>query len=224
MSCIAPVFLVQSYRTFHPVFHQFFQQRFEVIHVCYRRRIPVFSQRIFDGCLVVDHTSALDTEREAVQVSVGTGDTVLCTTVCCPGFVAQVNTFFFTDGSNVLRVSHDQCRSIFCCVSCGDFLRRCTTADGVNFQFCSCFFAPFFSGSFQLRFNLALCVQHCNRYITEISTCAVCAFCCFLILCTVCRGIFCCIFTLCIFIGGIGIILSTCGHSGYHTHSDKYCK
>ena len=192
MSCIAPVFLVQSHRAFHTVVYQFFQQCFEVIHVCYRSRIPVFSQSIFDCCFVVDHTSAFDTEWEAVQFSVCSGDTVLCTTICCPGFITQIYTFFFTDRSNVLWVTHDQCRSILCCISGRYFLRRCTTTDGVNFQFCSCQFSPLFSGSFQLRFDLTLCVQHGDGYAAEISACAVCGI-------TVigrCAFICCCSFTL----------------------------
>ena len=87
MSCKAPVLHVQCHRRLHTVLNELLQQSCQIIHVRYRRRIPLFAEGILDRGLIVDQATALDAEREAVKLAIYRYAVGL-TTVCCPGLIA----------------------------------------------------------------------------------------------------------------------------------------
>ena len=87
MSCKSPVLHIQCCRILHAVFNKLLQQSCQVIHVRYRRRIPLFAESLLNRGLIVDQATALDAEREAVKLAIYRYAVGL-TTVCCPGLIA----------------------------------------------------------------------------------------------------------------------------------------
>ena len=87
MSSKSIVLHVQCYRILHAVLNELLQQNCQIIHVRYRRRIPLFAEGLLDRSLIVNQATALDAEREAVKLAIYRY-TVGLTTVCCPRLIA----------------------------------------------------------------------------------------------------------------------------------------